>query len=72
MGFLDELNKRFKDTVKDIEQMEANGPEIFKHTLNDQQKLTIKTLKEREVLRRPLFILETLFGYMNIKRKAKF
>lgn len=48
MGFLDELNKRFKDTVKDIEQMEANGPEIFKHTLNDQQKLTIKTLKERD------------------------
>lgn len=48
MRFLDELNKRFKDTVKDIEQMEANGHEIFKHTLNDQQKLTIKTLKERD------------------------
>jgi len=47
MGFLDELNKRFENTIKDIEQMEANGPEIFNHTLNDQQKLTIKTLKER-------------------------
>ena len=48
MGFLEELNKRFENTIKDIEQMESNGPEIFKHTLNDQQKLTIKTLKERD------------------------
>lgn len=48
MNFLEELNKRFEKRVKDIEQMEGNGAEIFEHTLNDQQRLTIQILKERE------------------------
>ena len=48
MTFEEELNKRFEEQSRAIEEMEANGPEIFKHTLNDQQRLTIQTLKERD------------------------
>ena len=48
MSFEEELNKRFEEESRAIEEMEANGPEIFGHTLNDQQKLTVKTLKERD------------------------
>lgn len=48
MSFEEELNKMFDEQTKAIEEMEANGPEIFKHTLNDQQKLTVQTLKERD------------------------
>gem|GEM_PF-6322238 len=48
MSFEEELNKRFEEQSRAIEEMEANGPEIFKHTLNDQQRLTIQTLKERD------------------------
>ena len=48
MSFVEELNKRFEEQSRAIEEMEANGPEIFKHKLNDQQRLTIQTLKERD------------------------
>ena len=48
MNFVEELNKKFEEQSKAIEEMEANGPEIFKHKLNDQQRLTIQTLKERD------------------------
>lgn len=48
MNFEEELNKRFEEESRAIEEMEANGPEIFKHKLNDQQRLTIQTLKERD------------------------
>lgn len=48
MTFEEELKKRFEEQSKAIEEMEAHGPEIFKHTLNDQQRLTILTLKERD------------------------
>ena len=48
MSFEEELNKRFEEQSRAIEEMEANGPEIFKHKLNDQQRLTIQTLKERD------------------------
>ena len=48
MTFEEELNKRFEEQSRAIEEMEANGPEIFEHKLNDQQRLTIQTLKERD------------------------
>lgn len=48
MTFEEELNKRFEEQSRAIEEMETNGPEIFKHTLNDQQRLTIQMLKERD------------------------
>ena len=48
MTFEEELNKRFEEQSKSIIEMETKGPEIFSHTLNDQQRLTIQTLKERE------------------------
>ena len=48
MTFEEELNKRFEELSRAIEEMEATGPEIFRHTLNDQQRLTIQTLKERD------------------------
>lgn len=48
MTFEEELNKRFNDQVKAVESMESNGAEIFNHTLNYQQRLTVQTLKERD------------------------
>ena len=48
IDFLTELNKEFETATRNIEQMEVNGPEIFNHTLNDQQKLTINALRERD------------------------
>ena len=48
MTFEEELNKRFEEESRAIEEMEANGPEIFSHKLNDQQRLTVQTLKERD------------------------
>lgn len=48
IDFLTELDKEFETATRNIEQMEANGPEIFNHTLNDQQKLTINALRERD------------------------
>lgn len=47
MSFEEELNKIFDEQTKAIEEMELNGPEIFDHTLNDLQKLTVQELKER-------------------------
>ena len=48
MTFEEELKKEFEEQTRAIVEMESNGPEIFKHTLNDQQRLTIQTLKERD------------------------
>ena len=48
MSFEEELNKRFEEQSKAIEEMEANGPEIFKHTLKDQQRLTVLELANRD------------------------
>lgn len=48
MTFEEELNKKFDEQTRSIVEMESNGAEIFKHTLNDQQRLTVQTLKERD------------------------
>lgn len=48
MSFEEELNKLFDEQTKAMEEMEVNGPEIFEHALNDQQKLTVQMLKERD------------------------
>lgn len=48
MTFEEELNKKFEERIRSIVEMESNGPEIFKHTLNDQQRLTVQVLKERD------------------------
>ncbi len=48
MTFEEELKKEFEEQTRAIVEMESNGPEIFKHTLNDQQRLTVQTLKERD------------------------
>lgn len=46
MTFEEELNRRFEEQSRAIEEMETNGAEIFTHKLNDQQRLTIQTLKD--------------------------
>lgn len=51
MSFEEELNKKFDEQTKAIESMETNGAEIFSHTLNDQQKLTVQ-----EILNRGFFL----------------
>lgn len=48
MTFEEELKKEFEEQTRAIVEMERNGPEIFKHTLNDQQRLTVQILKERD------------------------
>lgn len=48
MTFEEELKKEFEEQTRAIVEMESKGPEIFKHTLNDQQRLTVQTLKERD------------------------
>lgn len=47
MTFEDELKMNVKSQIQAIDNMECNGPEIFGHYLNDQQRLTIQILKER-------------------------
>ena len=46
MSLKEELDMLFAEKTKAIEEMEINGPEVFDHKLNDQQRLTIQTLKE--------------------------
>lgn len=48
MTFEEKLKKEFEEETRAIVEMESNGPEIFKHTLNDQQRLTVQMLKERD------------------------
>ena len=48
MNFEQELNKRFEEQSKAIEEMEKNGAEIFEHKLKDQQRLTVLELKKRD------------------------
>lgn len=47
MNFEEELNKRFEQQSKAIEEMEKNGAEIFSHKLKDQQRLTVLELEKR-------------------------
>jgi superfamily II DNA or RNA helicase len=47
MSFEEELNKRFEEQSKAIEEMEAEGPEVFGHYLKDQQRLTVLELNNR-------------------------
>lgn len=46
MSFEEELYKRFDEQSKAIEEMD--GSEIFGHKLNDQQRLTVLELKNRD------------------------
>jgi len=48
MSFSEELMLRHKEQVEAIESMEQNGPEVFEHKLNSQQRHTINTLRERD------------------------
>lgn len=48
MNFEQELNKRFEEQSKAIEEMEKNGAEIFEHKLKDQQRLTVLELEKRD------------------------
>ena len=48
MTFSEELMFRHQEQIKNIEEMEQNGPEVFNHKLNYQQRYTINTLKERD------------------------
>lgn len=46
MTFKEELKKEFEEETRDIVEMESNGPEIFKHKLNYQQRLIVQMLKK--------------------------
>jgi len=48
MTFEEKLKKEFEEETRAIVEMESNGPEIFKHTLNNQQRLTVQMLKKRD------------------------
>lgn len=48
MSLIEEAKRELEAKKRAIIEMKNNGPEIFKHTLNDQQRLTVQTLKERD------------------------
>lgn len=48
MTLIEEAKRELEAKKRVIIEMENNGPEIFKHTLNDQQRLTVQMLKERD------------------------